>query len=254
MQFFGSPTSTDATYKQGICDEVDSLCDSDNTSYPREVKTRRANISYKEVVNWLINADGFWQFDDSNITDQPRGKGTLVEGQEIYTFASDYLQIEEMDVLDLDGITYRKLKSLDQADLGDNSPDEYFGLDTDGTPKTGMPEYYDLITDDSFRLYPSPGATYCTLTNGLRVWFKRNPTLFTVATGTTEDTTEPGFAVHHEILAYMMALPFCMSYKKDRVVLYKQIILDLKQAILDHYEQRDKDHKKKLTMKSTSYQ
>ena len=54
MQFYGSPTSTDATYKQGICQEIDGLCDSTDTSYPREDKTRRVNTAYKEVVNWQM--------------------------------------------------------------------------------------------------------------------------------------------------------------------------------------------------------
>ncbi len=253
MQFY------DDTNKQGICQEVDELCDSTDTSYPRVSKTRRANSAYKKVVNWLINTDGFWEFDDTNKTDHPRGKGTLVEGQEDYTFASDYLQISEIDILDKDGITYRRIRPLDHMELGDQSPDEYFGLETNGSPKKGLPEYFDLVSDDSFRLYPAPSATYCTLANGIRIWFKRNPTAFTVASGTTADTTEPGFAVHHEILAYMIAVPYCMSYKKDRVALYEKVIGDttpptgLKKAIIDHYASRDKSRRNIITFEDINY-
>jgi len=239
----------DATDKLGICQEIDALCDSDTTSYPVADKTRRVNDSLEQVVGWIINADGTWQFDDSNQTDQPRGKGTLVEGQEAYTFASDYLQIEAMDVLDLNS-HYIRLKPLDQSELGGLSPDEYFGLESGGTPKLGFPKYYDLFTDDSFRLYPTPSATYCTLTNGLRVWFKRTAHLFTAA----DTTAVPGFASpYHIILCYMAALPYVLTYKKDRVPLFEAKIQQLKKEIIEHYSHREREKKKIITFKSRPF-
>lgn len=231
------------------------LCDADSTSLPvsalTDIGTIDINESLKQVVNWILLADGTWQFDDLNHTDQPRGKGTLVEGQEVYTFASAYLQIEAIDVMDLNS-HYIRLKPLDHSELGDQSPDEYFGLDSDGTPKTGMPEYYDLFTDDSFRLYPSPGAAYCTLASGLRVWFKRAPATFTAAQIIT-GTKEPGFAVCHEILAYMAAIPFCMKYHKDRVGLYQAEVLRMKDEIIRHYSHRERQKRKQITFQSTPF-
>ncbi len=243
-----------------IIKEMRDLCDADATSYPAslltDIGTIRINEALKTVVNWILGADGTWQFDDSNQTDQPRGKGLLVEGQEAYTFASDYLQIEGMDILDLEGM-YIKIKPLDHSELS-MSPDEYFGLESDGSPKKGMPEYYDLFTDDSFRLYPAPSATYCTLANGLRVWFKRAPVTFTEAQITT-GTKEPGFAINHGILAYMAAIPYCMKYHKDRVPLYEKRVGDyerpsgLKAEILNHYSHREKEKRKQITFKQRAF-
>lgn len=239
----------DVTNKLGICQEIDALCDTGTTSYPVADKTRRVNAGLEQVIGWIINADGTWQFDDSNYTDEPRGKGTLVEGQVDYTFASDYLQVEAMDVLDLNN-AWVHLKPLDHSELNGQSPEEYFGTTSTGAILTGLPQYYDLFTDDSFRLYPAPSATYCTLTNGLRVWFKRTAHLFE-ATDTTET---PGFASpYHVILAYMAALPYCMTYKKDRIALYEKKIMDLKNEIINHYAKREKEKRKQITINSTMW-
>ena len=239
----------DTSTKLGICQEIDALCDSDTTSYPVAEKTRRVNSGMEQVVGWIINADGTWQFDDSNFTDEPRGKGTLVSGQVDYTFASDYLQIEAMDVLGLDA-QWKRLKPLDHKELNGQSPEEYFGTDSTGAILTGLPEYYDLFSDDSFRIYPAPSATYCTLTNGLRVWFKRTASLFTAS-----DTTKvPGFASpYHIILAYMASVPYCMTYHKDRVALYEKKIDDMKKEIINHYSKREKEKRKQITFNSTPW-
>lgn len=237
-----------ATTNQGICQEIDRLCDSDDTAYTRLAKTSRVNQAIEKVVGWIINADGTWQFDDSNQTDQPRGTFTLIEGQEAYTFANDYLQIEYIDVKDLNG-QWRRLKPLDRNELGDMTPEEYFGLNA-----TGTPEYFDLFTDDSFRLYPAPTSTAVTLTAGGRVTFKRTAVLFTAVSTTATDSTEPGFASpYHSILAYMAAIPFCMTYKKDRVVTYQNEVERMKTDLIKHYSHRDKTQAKVMTMQQINH-
>jgi hypothetical protein len=136
------------------------------------------------------------------------------------------------------------------------TPEEYFGTTTVGLILTGFPEYYDLFADDSFRLYPAPSATYCTLASGYRVWFKRTSSAFLETTpGTPDNTTKtPGFASpFHIILAYMNAIPYCMSYKKDRVVLYEKKVMDLKTEIINHYSKREKEKRKQITLNSTPF-
>lgn len=233
---------------------VRDLCDSDSTSMPMAAVTDAAviwlNESYKQVIGWIINSDGTWQWDDTNQTDEPRGKGTLVEAQVDYTFSSDYLQIEAMDVLGLDA-QWKRLKPYDQSEVG-MSPEEYFGTDSSGNILTGLPEYYDLFSDDSFRIYPAPSATYCTLASGLRVWFKRNPVTF-IAAEISTGTKEPGFSLNHKILAYMTALPYCMKYKKDRIPLYEKKVMDMKQEIINHYSKREREKRKQITLNSTPW-
>mgnify|MGYP001612019258 CR=1 FL=1 len=233
MQFY------DTTTKKGICQEIDFICDSDDTNYPRLDKTRRVNSSFEELVGEIINADGTWQHDDTNYTDSPRGKGTLVEGQEYYSFAAEYLQVEAIDILDKNNL-YRRIKPYDPNDSED-SPEEHWGVDSSGNPAKGFPEAYD-IKGDSIRLYPAPTSTLVTLANGLRISFKRKPSLFTAVSTTAEDTTEPGLpSSYHILLAYMASVPYCLSYKKDRVAWLEKKITEMKKTLLEHFAYREKN-------------
>lgn len=244
-----------ATTKQGILQEIDRLCDTNDTSYTRQNKTARVNQAYEQVVGWLINADGTWQFDDSNYATLPIGLYNLTEGQTSYTFASDFLDIEEVNILTAGG-QYKKIQPIDHRELigargassgvlsrdfgGGLSIEEYFGITTGNTPK-GMPTHYDKW-EDSIKLYPAPAAASVTLASGLKIYFKRTAQLFTVASDTSTDTTEPGFASPwHIILAYMAAIPYCALYKPQRVAWLNKEFERMKAELINHYARRQKD-------------
>ena len=189
--------------------------------------------------------------DDPNHTDYPRGTTTLVEGQQLYSFATEYISIDMVEILDNNGI-YRKIKPLDPNDLGGVSPDEYFGEESNGDPVKGLPQYYDKV-GRHMRLYPAPAATNVTLAAGIRISFQRNPVVFAAVSTTATDSTEPGLSVEHDILAYMGALPFCVNYKKDRVVTYMNIIAEKKKRLLKAYQHRQQDIKKVIRGRKISY-
>lgn len=107
MQFNPSDNS-------GICNEIDSLCDSTATSYPIAVKTRRVNSALETIVGKIIAADGTWQFDDTNFTDLPIGTADLVEGQSSYTFSQKFLAIENVKVKDING-RWHIIQPIDQS-------------------------------------------------------------------------------------------------------------------------------------------
>ena len=227
--------------------EIDSLCDSDSTSYPLAAKVRRINAGLEYLVGKIINADGDLEFDDTNWTDAPRGTGTLVEGQEAYTFAAEYLKVLAVDILDTGGV-YRRIEQLSLDDLGGLSPEEYFGSTTSSTKK-GFPLYYDPY-GDSFRLYPAPTSTAVTLTAGYRVWFKRTVDLFT----TSDTTQEPGIpSPYHIALAYYAAISYCMSYKKDRVALYEKKWDQCVEDLIKHYSKKNPDRRPIMTMNEVPY-
>lgn len=236
-----------------INSEARALCDADTTSYTAADLLRRVNSALEELVSMIINADGTWQYDDTNYTDSPVGTGNLVEGQEAYTFAADYLQVEAIEVLDTASpATYRRLKPLDKGELGDLSTEEYFGLTSAGNPQTGFPEYFDQV-GDTFRLYPAPTSTVVTLTAGVKVYFKRTASIYTSAEVTT-GTKEPGLpSTHHVLLAYMAAVPYCMSYKKDRVAWLEKKIDSMKKTLLAHYAHREKAKRKIMSMRPINY-
>lgn len=217
-----------------INQEARDLCDADITSYPAAALLRRINEAYERIVGWLINADGTWQYDDSNYTDLPIGTQTLVEGQSAYTFNDKFLQIEEVQVKDNEG-KFQIIQPIDQKQYSNFSPLSR-DFETDG-----MPQWYDKITDDTFKFYPAPTASAVTLANGLKIRFKRTADLYTSAEVTT-GTKVPGFtSTYHYILAYMAAIPYCMTYKKDRIALYEKRVDDMKKDLIDHYSSREKD-------------
>lgn len=227
---------------------IDDLCDSDDTSFPVAKKVMHINRAYEKLVGEIINADGTWQYDDTNFTDQPRGTGTLVEGQQDYSFASEYLQIEMIEVKLANG-SWFKLKPIDHSELGDQSPDEYWGVDSSGNPTKGHTEFFDQ-QGDTLRLYPAPAAASLTLSAGIRIWFKRKPDLFT----TSDTTQEPGLpSSYHHLLSYMASIPYCIKYHRDRVAPYMRIINKDTEGLLNHYAHREKSKVKKITGSSISF-
>lgn len=228
-----------------INSETRLLCDADSSSYPDDALLRRTNLGYEQVVGWLINADGKWQFDDTNYGDFPIGTFTLVSGQGKYSFNDKFLQIIDVQIKTVNG-KYRIIQPIDQKDLDPKFRlqlplRERFAID-------GYPIFYDKLSSDTLELLPAPdnGVTV-TLDAGLRIYFKRTADLFTSAQVST-GTKVPGFdSTFHVILSYMAALPFCMSYKKDRVALYQSEVIRLKDEILQQYTKRSKDERNAMT-------
>src|SRR3990167_3664775 len=169
MQFY------DATNKRAICQEIDRLCDSDDTSYPRLDKTARANDALETVGSWIITADGLWQFDDETYSTNPVGTSALTTAISNYSFSDKLLAIEEIAILDLNGV-YRELIPIDASELGDMTFEEYFGITSAQAP-VGFPTYYDKV-GNSIKLDRSPTATFATLAARLRVKFKRTMQLY----------------------------------------------------------------------------
>lgn len=211
--------------------EARLLCDADTTSYPAAALLRRINDAYERVVGWILDSDGTWQFDDTNYTAFPRGYKNLVANQYDYSFDEEMLQIEEVHVKDNSG-DYYMLRPIDPRDY-DEPLTQIF--DT-----AGKPIYYDK-DGGSIILYPAPASGDVTLTNGLRVHYRRTADIFTSAQ-VTAGTKEPGFASPwHYILSYMAAIPYCQAYKKDRVQEYKETVEKMKNELIAHYSRRETD-------------
>jgi len=226
--------------------ECRSLCDADTVSYPAAVLLRRCNEALERVIGWLINADGTWQFDDSNYTDLPIGTQTLVAAQKAYTFNDKFLQLLEVQCKDNEG-NWRIIPPIDQSEItGDTPLDKIYETD-------GFPQFCDKVAEDTIKLYPGPAAANCTLASGLKIKFKRTASIYTAAEVTT-GTKVPGFASpYHYILSYMAAISYCMAYHKDRVALYEKRVDDFKKELISHYTQREKDKRHIITMSGIAF-
>src|SRR3990167_1779199 len=225
--------------------EARSLRDADTTSYIAADLLRRVNTGLETLVGKIINADGTWEYDDTNYTDLPVGTGTLVEAQESYSFSSEYLQVQAIKVKDVNG-NWNIVENIDQFnDISGIAIEEYFSA-------TGLPLYYDIL-GDTIRLYPAPTSTVVTLASGLKIHFKRTADLFTSAQVTT-GTKEPGLpSPYHVLLSYFAAIPYCALYKKDRVAWLEKKWDEGILEVIKHYSHREKDRRKIMTMGKINY-
>ena len=188
------------------------------------------NANLEELVAEIINADGEWQFDDTNHTDLPIGTIDLSESVKSYKFMETFLSIDQVKIKTESG-QFMVLKPIDPREFKTTAIEEYFADD-------GLPTHYDKLGDTLF-LYPSPIAEAVTLTAGLKVHFKRTIKLFTVS---GNDTQEPGLpSTHHILLAYMTALPYAAAYKQDRVPFIQNKITTMRESLMEFYARRTKD-------------
>ena len=226
---------------QDLTSEIDKLCDSTSTSYALADKVRRINIGLEELVAEIINADGIFEYDDTNQSDLPVGTGNLIASQSSYAFASEYLQIRQVKVKDANG-NWLVLKQIDYRDFVDIAIEESFA-------DTGMPTHFDIL-GDNIKLYPAPVAANVTLTAGLKVHFTRTASLFT----TSDTTKEPGLpSPYHVLLAYMAAIPYCAVYKKDRVAWLEKKVVEGKASLIKFFSKRNKDERRVMTMKGFNF-
>ena len=218
-----------------------ALVDADSTAYPAaaltDIGTIRINQAYEEIVGDLIALDRNWKFDDSNYTDLPIGTGTLVAGQQDYGYSVALLSVERVEVLDANG-NYQKLTYLDEKDI-DTALSEHYETD-------GMPIQYALRGSSIF-LYPAPATGSVTMALGLRVYYQRTASTYTAAQ-ITAGTKEPGFASpYHILIAYKAALPYALTYKKDRVPMIMAEIQKLEQKMFVLASNRFRDKKSRMT-------
>lgn len=199
---------------------------------------RRVNSAYEEAIGKVIASDGTWQFDDTNYTDLPIGTKNLVASQQDYTFDTTHLMVERVEVKDASGL-WHLLSPLDETQVRESL--------TEYQKTAGMPTEYSLRGSSLF-LYPPPASGSVTTTSGLKVYFQRTADVFTSAQVTT-GTKVPGIASpFHMLLCYKASLPYCMSYKKDRVGLYEKKAMDLERDMLAYYSKRTKMERPRLTV------
>lgn len=221
--------------------EARALVDADTTSYPAALMLIRNNTAYEDIVVDILDADGRWQWDDTNRTDFPIGTTNLVSSQQDYAFDTTHLKIIGVSVMDKNGSFY-KLQPIDSADIGDTDRAAFMST-------AGKPQYYDKLGNSVF-LYPKPdNGVSVTLTSGLKVYFQRTADLFTAGQVTT-GTKVPGFASpFHMLIAYMSALPYAQSYKKDRVPMIIEYIRTKRAELKKFYSKRDKEERPTMTMR-----
>jgi len=172
---------------------------SDTSQFPIVQFIRNANNWYRKASTWIRSASSTWEYDDSNWSNLPLATTTLVANQQDYALDVTVQEIERVEVLDSNG-NYQRLTPFDQSQLTGEALSEF-------EETAGLPRYYD-IRGNSLFLYPKPAAASVTTAAGLKIYFSRDISEFTV----TSTSTEPGFnGDYHRLVSLGAAYDYCLS-------------------------------------------
>jgi hypothetical protein len=220
-----------------IKDDVYFLTGSSSSSYPIADLTRNINRAYDRTVSLIMQADGRWQWDDTNNTDYPIATTALVSGQKDYTLSVTHLKILRVEVKDTNG-DWIVLDPMDPKDT-DEAISSF--LDTDS-----LPLYYDKIAHSIF-LYPSPDYSQAA---SLKVFYQRGPSYF----DTTDTTDVPGFnALYHRLLSLHAAYDYAYKNQLPIAGNLKAEVLEMEQDLQDNYSLRNKDEAVRLKARTASF-
>lgn len=204
----------DTTNFTGLAQDIDFFCGSNSTSYPLADKARNLNHWAFRGVLLKLKSNKKWQFDDPQKTDLPIFTTNLVVGQRDYSLPTDLLTLEAVEVKDSAG-NFTRLDLIDsESDLKKTISSSF--------PSNGFPVYYDPRYNSIF-IYPAADSTSCTLTNGLKIFYSRDFTLFT---STGHDTyTGPLESPFSRYLSLGASFDFCLVNNPDRAKVLRQEIL-----------------------------
>lgn len=216
---------SDTTNDDGIVQEARWLVNANATSYTLKDITRNANRWLDKAVSVILEADGRWQFDDTNQSGEAVYSQNLVSGTQSYDILATHLRITRVEIKNSDG-NYVRLQPIDQNEVD--------GTLTDFQSTDGTPMFYDLIGNDIV-LYPAPNYAS---TNGLKYWFQRAGSYF----ATTDTTKTPGFAsIFHRYITLGCALDYALKNNLETRVRFKEEVLEMEQSIQHFYNRRAGD-------------
>jgi len=197
------------------------------------------NIALDRALSIIFEVGGTWQFDDSNHTASegyPVITADIVSGTRAYALTVDgasnlALEIHKVFIADSTGL-FRELQPMDVQSRAVASF-------TDGLNTTGIPSFYDktgkYITFDVIPNYNASG--------GIKVLINREGSYFTIS----DTTKKPGFAgLYHPYLALHASYNYCMRNQIPLKNDLKNEVLEMEEAIKNHYKAREKDVQKKL--------
>lgn len=222
---------------QDVITEINSICNSDNNSYPLKDKARRINLALDRFFTLAFQANGQWTYDDPNRDSVPIETINIVSGTQSYnigTFTSEIINILRVEMIDSNNADY-VLERLDRSNYPTTSLLDL--VTTDG----GIPTKYDLVGEYVY-LYDKPNFSK---TGGLKFYIERNKTAI-ASTATT--TVLPVPSIFDGYICRLASLPYLMEMQKAQKNDIAALIARDEAAILDYFGNREKGLHKKMTM------
>lgn len=230
----------DDSLKQGIVNDIDFILGTTTTDFSLANKTRCVNRWLDRATGLILQADGKWEWDDSNQTDLPIATTSLVANQKDYAISgATFLKVLKVECKDSTG----DWRALDQIDTTQRKK----VLLDDPDETAGSPTQFDLRYNSIF-LFPKPSYASSA---GLKVYYQRVCDYF-VAGDTTQ---EPGFAApFHRLLSYGASLDFAIANNMSgKISLLREEIAKLEFGLVEHYSSRNKDFRNRLSLAKEDY-
>lgn len=229
---------------QQIATRIDKLAKSNSVSYPLAEKVVDINLALDRAIFLILQAEGRWQFDDTNHAGYPEIFTNIVSGTRRYAFTADgtgnlILEIYKVFVMDQNGVYQEACPSDVQTQDGTESF-------TDGRNTAGFPYRYDK-TGKWIDLDPVPDYN---AVNGIKLLVNREASYFTTA-----DTTKvPGIAgIFHEYLALRPAYFKALIDNPAMAGGLGSEMLQMEKDIQAHYSRRAKDQRARLGQRITRF-
>lgn len=237
---------SNTTDNNGIAEQARYKARVDSTQWANYKIANSANDWHDFITGYAIGNDKRFQWDDTNHTKLPEGTTNLVANQSDYSFLTDeqgnsIITLTRIDMLANDGVTWVKLKEIDQADVS-----KEIGLRS-LFATTAQPLYYDKIADNIIRLYPTPNTS---ITNGLRFYFQRTGSYFTAS----DTTKSPGVSpLLHKGYVIACAYDIAITLGLDCIATLKDQLNEEKQKVIQYFADRNQDIKKVMIPKRFNF-
>lgn len=200
----------DIITEDGLVDEIDRICGSNNNNYSLKAKAARINAALDRYFSLAFESDGRWNFDDINQSSPPIDYQNIVSGTNRYkigTFTENIINLIRLEILNSAGkgshLTPEFLDNLNLVSsidasgrIGGVSADTFQELYINAAG--GTPTHY-IKYGNFIYLRPKPNYSY---TNGLLAYFERSASKFTFASFTVT-VASPGVfsATAHELIS-----------------------------------------------------
>jgi len=172
--------------RDGLAEEMDRICGSNETSYSLRNKTARVNSALDRYLTLAFRADRNWNFDDINETSPPIDTQAIVSGTNRYKFSAfteTLLSLIRLEILNSAGkglsLIPETMEDLNQISIG-NETGRISGIGTDTfqeryvNASSGIPTHY--IKYGGF-IYLRPNPNY-SLAAALLAYFNRPASKF----------------------------------------------------------------------------
>jgi len=208
-------------------------------AYPISEVTDSLNRALDSAVSLIRQAEGRWQWQDTNDSTAPYSSTTTItSGTNQIVIDPTYERVQRVAIKAPGATYFTKLIPFDVADPK--------CLDMYNTAQTGVPTHYDKM-GKYFILYPTPNYTQA---NSFQVFYEQGPSYFTTADTTKAPGIEPLF---HRYLSLSAAYDYAMINLTKVAGTIRQEMALMEKKIQDFYAHRDKDDKPQMRVRTQSF-